>query len=130
MGFALPAFDLKCNLYTETGAGPPYPGARALRLSLVVCNLQASRRAQVTSTGGTSDVGVYVNSMYLLLPPLTDVRGPVQYSSLLDAGDCVEVPAGSGRFYAVTFVDDVGKGFLNEFRFAVLQQVQTPVPLP
>jgi hypothetical protein len=58
--------------------------------------------------------------MQLLLPALTDIR----YSSLLPSGawvgDCVEAPAGSGRYYAVWAVDDAGKGFANEHRVAIL----------
>jgi hypothetical protein len=32
----------------------------------------------------------------------------------------VEVPSGSGRYYVVVAVDDVGRGFLNEHRYALV----------
>jgi hypothetical protein len=48
--------------------------------------------------------------------------------------DLVEVPAGTGRFYRVQWVDDLGKGFDNEHRFALLLQTNTfspwPIPMP
>lgn len=58
--------------------------------------------------------------MSLLLPKLTDVRGTQGGAGNL--GDAVEVPAGSGRFYLAQWVDDVGKGFQNEHREAMLIQ--------
>lgn len=68
--------------------------------------------------------------MQLLMPPHFDVRG------LECAGtgtpDTVEVPAGSGRFYACLYVDDIGKGYANEHRYAIitafLNSWPTPVP--
>jgi hypothetical protein len=67
--------------------------------------------------------------MFLLLPPGTDIR-----SGVLGTADDVEVPAGSGRFYEVEFVDDVGKGFANEYRVALLIQTTAwgawPLPYP
>jgi hypothetical protein len=53
-------------------------------------------------------------TMNLLLPAKTDVRGPQDVRSF----DMVEVPAGSGRWYSVVFVDDIGRGFANEHRTA------------
>jgi hypothetical protein len=54
--------------------------------------------------------------MNLLLPPAVDVRGPQDTVSF----DMVEVPAGSGRWYSVVGVDDIGKGFSNEHRTAAI----------
>lgn len=56
--------------------------------------------------------------MYLLLQAYTDIRG----ENSVGGADTVEVPAGSGRYYTVTWVDDIGKGFSNEHRFACLVQ--------
>jgi hypothetical protein len=77
--------------------------------------------------------------MYLLLPPHTDIRTAI----LRGWYDVVECPAGSSRWYITIFVDDVGKGFPNEFRFAELSQISDslnttptytgatwPVPMP
>jgi hypothetical protein len=74
----------------------------------------------------------------LLLPLLTDVRGT--WNGVV--GDLIEVPAGSKRFYAVVGVHDVGKGFPNEYRLALISYsvfgnttlvggpFPAPVPLP
>jgi hypothetical protein len=74
----------------------------------------------------------------LLLPALTDVRSAVQGVE----NDVIEVPAGSGRWYNVAGVDDVGKGFDNEYRIVSLRQISHfrdwiplgipywPIPMP
>jgi hypothetical protein len=68
--------------------------------------------------------------MTLLLPPGSDIR-----DGLTSTGyDAVEVPSGSGRYYTVIFVDDVGKGFPNEYRMAFLVKSDVngdwPTPIP
>jgi hypothetical protein len=92
-----------------------------------VGNLAWGKRTAVPSTGGTSDIGIPLFTMTLLLPKLTDIRGdPFGNNS-----DTVGVPSGSGRLYLVAFVDDLGKGFDNEHRGAILQQILPwPVPIP
>jgi len=66
--------------------------------------------------------------MNLLVPKLVDVRGPQDTVS----ADLVEVPAGSGRWYVVVAVDDIGKGFSNEHRtasiFALAARWVAPYP--
>lgn len=117
MAYKLPTFNLVCNVYTGGDTTD-------LRIS-PQCNLAWGQRVNVASTGGTDIIGVPLVTMTLLLPPLTDVRGPL---SSTDA-DTVECPAGSNRMYTVSFVDDIGKGFPNEHRAAVLQQLSQPTPL-
>jgi hypothetical protein len=112
MAFALPNFNILCDIYrgpwlTRTIAGANTP-----------CNLAFSRRGQIPSSfPATSDEWSPV--MSLLLPPLTDVR------SLACSGveDVIECPSGSGRWYQVGGVDDIGKGFPNEHRCALLFQI-------
>jgi len=114
-----PTFNLTCNLKT----GPLHT---VTRLS-PICNLAWGRRVNVASTGGTSEIGVPLVTVTLLLPALTDIRGPQSSGG----PDLVEVPAGSGRTYLVAMVDDIGKGFANEHRAAVLQQTGIwPTPIP
>lgn len=55
------------------------------------------------------------NYVSLLLPAGTDVRGNYHSSG----SDTVEVPAGSGRFYEVEWMDDTALGFTNVHRQAV-----------
>lgn len=119
MSYSLPTFNLSVNIFT-------YPGITTLRLTSPA-NLAWGRRVNVASTGGTTTLGVPLVTMTLLLPALTDIRGPLN----APGPDTVEVPAGSARYYTVVFVDDIGKGFANEHRAAVLEQlVPWPTPIP
>lgn len=112
--FVLPQFNLTVNIWRSTSnpaTAPPdviSPG-----------NLAWGRRVNVPSTGGTGALGVPLMTMVLLLPALTDIRGDPGTTN----ADQVEAPAGSGRMYRVYFVDDLGKGFANEHRGAVLGHV-------
>jgi hypothetical protein len=63
----------------------------------------------------------------LLLPMLTDIRSDEKGPG----SDWAEVPAGSGRFYQVVYVEDIGKGFSNEHRGAMLIPYPPwPIPYP
>lgn len=127
--FVIPSFPLTCTIYTFDPAGG---GSIAERLTSG-CNLAWGHRVQVASTGGTVSPGILTACMTLLLPTLTDIRGPAVYGAV-DQGDYVEVPSGSGRLYLVNFVDDIGKGFTNEHRAALISQSFTfgnwPSPIP
>jgi hypothetical protein len=61
------------------------------------------------------------------LPKLTDVRGTNGFGG---GADIVEVPSLSGRFYQVRAVEDIGKGFDNEYRQALIEQEALAVPFP
>lgn len=116
MGYVLPTFNLLCNIKTCPVPHVPSVPSPPYRLTDQICQLTYGRRVQVMSTGGTFTPGVPINAMNLLLPKLTDIRGPQD----LISQDMVEVPAGTGRWYVVTFVDDIGKGFANEHRTATI----------
>jgi len=78
------------------------------------------------STGGL------IMQMTILLPPLTDIRDSFS-TAAGSSRPIVEVPAGSKRYYGVTFVDDIGKGFPNEHRFACIIKLNAyawPEPYP
>jgi len=135
MSFTLPDFNLTCDIYSG-----PYD-TRVLRLSGVACNLAMGRRVQVVFHDPTG-LGFGAATAQLLLPSGTDVR---DVSQLMGGGppyDIVEVPAGSGRWYVVNSVDDVGKGFPNEYRLAFLAKLSSnsglvnttglfwPIPMP
>ena len=81
------------------------------------------------------DVDDPTGQMWLLLPALTDIRSVVTFPGGGGSKcDIVECPLGSGRFYLVISVDDVGKGFGNEFRCAAIQATNLygvwPTPIP
>lgn len=116
MAYRLPTFNIVCNISQPPVLGTPSIPDGPYRLYHQECQLTYGRRVNVVSTGGTGEAGTLVLSMNLLLPPLTDVRGPQDIGGF----DMVEVPAESGRWYQVTAVDDIGKGFSNEHRTACL----------
>lgn len=126
-GYILPTFNLDVNIWRSTSdptSDPPDVTA--------IGNLAWGRRGAAPASGGTSVLGVVFVAPVLLLPALTDVRDDPTLSGLQDI---VEVPAGTGRYYTVSYVDDLGKGFDNEHRGAVLVKTTAapllwPVPYP
>lgn len=114
MAYSIPTFDQTCNIFTG-----PWP-TRVLRIADQECNLQYGRRvANYNDFPTGNDFSI---CMSLLLPALTDVRS----TACGYIADSVECPAGSGRIYFVAGVDDVGKGFPNEYRIAVLIAASEP----
>ena len=126
MAFEIPTFNILCNIFPCTGLGYLVDMVGGTpRLANQPCNLAHGRRVAVTSTGGTTLPGIPQMTMGLLLPALTDIRGPQDNISAAQpetgiVGDYVECPSGTGRWYGVAAVDDVGKGFANEYRYAAL----------
>lgn len=126
MAFVIPQFPLTCNVFTGgVISNPP-------RIS-PVCNLAWGRRSTHNGMSAVSGPGAipFPAMMDLLVPAGTDLRDKFNSSSW----DAVECPAGSGRFYIVVYVDDIGKGFPNEHRCGVLQKVGNalgfwPTPVP
>jgi len=123
VAFVLPTFNVTCNIYTinfPPPAGPP-------RLADVPCQLRAPSANNILIVSS-----LQANSaMVVLLPPLTDIRDA--FSPPINNRDWIEVPAGTGRYYTVIYVDDIGKGFPNEHRFAILHKMTAipwPVPIP
>jgi hypothetical protein len=114
--YTLPTFNLVCDVFTPAAANVLVPAGAIIREVDLPCNLAWGRRVNVASTGGTMAPGVPLTAVTLLLPKGADVRGPQDITS----ADVIEVPAGSGRWYGVYAVDDIGKGFANEHRAAVL----------
>lgn len=133
MSFRLPTFNLTCNIWRQSDSWPTDPPR-----SSPVCNLQYGRKTAHHQynwlpdawPSGWSFIEAPSQEMYLLLPPLTDIR-PSNLLSISE-GDVVEVPAGSGRLYYTMTVDDVSKGFATEYRVAIIQGYYWawPVPFP
>jgi len=120
MSYTLPAFNLVVNIWHN---GTPISNPPDL---ITVGNLAYGRRV-TTQYWDWADSGISSVFAPLLLPPLVDVRDPMTGPGR----DTIEVPAGSGRFYEVDYVDDVGKGFPNEHRFALMRKlIPWPVPIP
>lgn len=132
MSFVLPTFNLTVNIYTGPWLTKSFRGTSP-------ANLAFARRVQQQAQDFLGSAVVPgVSQPTLLLPAGTDIRSPL----LAGQNDVVEVPAGSSRWYYVFAVDDIGKGFSNEHRAAVLLQISHfqdptnyagctwPVPMP
>jgi len=122
MAFVLPTFNISVNIQ-DGGIVPPL-GPPRLTLNGQLRAPHANNALIIPAAGATS-------TMVLLLPPGTDIRDP--WSLPINNSDWVEAPAGTGRWYRVAFVDDIGRGFPNEHRFAILQKVfgvPWPTPIP
>lgn len=115
MAYRLPTFNIMAGIFTPDIPNVPGIPTSAARV-VTLCNLAWGKRSNTASSGGTSSPGIPVSCVDLLLPPRTDVRGPQDTVSF----DMVEVPHGSGRWYTAVAVDDIGRGFANEHRVAVL----------
>jgi hypothetical protein len=110
MSFRLPAFNLEVDIYRTVN------GSYTLANFYGTPDITEIAQLNVHWGGSMGDIrdGYFVG-VEVKLPALTDVRPPY----LLEGdylGDYIDVPAGSGRMYLVKQVDDVAKGFTNEYR--------------
>lgn len=115
MAFSVPVFNLVCTLARGRFL------TRTVIDSALPCNLAMGRRVQ-TQTFDLAQPQYQPAQPHLLVPALTDVR---DFSTVGAVGsyDMVEVPAGTGRWYRVGIVDDVGKGFPNEYRMLGIMKI-------
>lgn len=122
MPYVIPQFNLFCQLwdYPAYTLVPPVPPAADPREVNVPCALVYGRRVNVAAALGYGEFGYPTFLMNLLLPAGTDIRGPQNRTG---GPDLVEVPQGSGRYYVVYGVDDIGKGWPNEHRTAAIQSL-------
>lgn len=110
MSFTVPDFPMTCEIFN----GPWL--TKTLRVTAAPCNLGLGKRT-LFFAGDYIPGGSQVTSQ-LLLPAGTDVRSQL----LVPNYDIVEVPSGSSRWYLVAGVEDIGKGFANEHRVAMITQ--------
>jgi hypothetical protein len=117
--YILPTFNLLVNVWTAGTAPPAAPRTTCMG------NLAFGRRT------GPVLPGVASSLMQLLVPAGTDIRDGVNGPP---GRDLLEVPAGTGRYYQVNVVDDLGKGFANEHRVVLCSKFQGfgnwPIPIP
>jgi hypothetical protein len=115
-----PTFNITFNLWNVAFLVAPPPGLPFL--ANVPCQLQLGER---TNDQNTNTVEFIV---YLLCPALTNIsEAPPPMTPFA----IVECPAASGRFYQVAWVDDVGKGFANEYRQVWMRKLRPfPYPIP
>jgi len=116
MAFRTPVFNIQVGVWRAASGGAGVPA------STPMAQLRAAGR-QSTGQDPNHD---WVFLWSVALPMGTDVRDWASGSE-----DWVEAPLGSGRKYRVQMVDDVAKGFANEYRIAFLQKVAGwPAPIP
>jgi hypothetical protein len=108
----LPDFNLTCNMWRPPAIVTDPP------TDIFNCQLYVAPKGFLDIT--PSQPTLWVPPIWLRLPPLTDLR----------PGDEVECPAGSGRTYVTRWVEDLHKGFPNEYRVGLLEQDVQPFPLP
>ena len=138
--YVLPNFNLQAAIwYAYDRAVSAYAGYD----NRLLCNLTPGRRVMTTFNGvqwiHPNGVSMLPNPMEVLLEKGTTVSP--MYDVVGNNCDLMEIPFGSTRFYLVICVDDIGKGFANEHRFAFINMVNQavvftdvtwpfPVPLP
>lgn len=132
MAFVTPTFNLNVRIYNVV-----LPSTLTIRV-LSPCNLAMGRRINWLHSAWLPGQGTDGSTPMLLLPAGTDIRD----ASTGQEADIVEVPSLSGRWYQVSNVDDVGKGFPNEYRMATIGKIyhyggyialgipNWPVPIP
>lgn len=112
MAFTIPTFNLMCNVFTVV-AGVP-----TLR-DTIPCNMASGRRVSQLFGAAEEDGELYGVVPLLLVPMGSDVRD----TSCGAEADLIEAPAGTGRWYMVTCVDDMAKGFSNEYRIVSVGKI-------
>lgn len=118
MPFRLPVFPLLCTIWRASAGIPPIGPP----IGFSQCNLAQLRSSYQYPPGVPYPFG----TMRLLVPAGTDIRGAAGGTN----GDVIDCPSGTGRIYSVLLVDDVGKGFLNEHRFAIIAPGLVPGSWP
>lgn len=113
MAFSVPDFPLSVSIYT----GPWL--SKVFRIT-TVGNLAPGRRNVNPMLGQDGGQNIIPVDSILLLPKLTDVRDAYCAGHV---NDIIEIPTGSGRWYVVYGVDDFGKGFANEHRYAFITKI-------
>ena len=111
MSYKVPNFNLTASIWRVNGTGGAYAAPDVTTLA----NLSPGRRIMIASPQTTAAQKEAIVDE-ALLPALTDVRAT--WNAL--GPDLMEIPAGSKRFYEVVGVHDVGKGFPNEYRLALI----------
>ena len=123
MPYSLPTFNLLCNIWHPPYVIPPIGGPSE---SIVPCQLRDPGRGPSETQRNPTTLN-WQPGFTLLVPKLTDVRDA--YSP--GGADLIECPAGSNRWYQANYVDDVAKGFPNEYRKVFLCKAGTwPSPIP
>jgi len=121
MAFTEPTYNINVNIWRFGNATTNPPDANS------IANFAWSRRVSFHSGAGRAAQD-WFPTMTLLLPSGTDIIGDINSNG---SPDTVEIPAASGRYYSVIYVDYIGMGFDNEHLGAVVKMILgegPPVP--
>lgn len=142
MALILPNFNLTCRVWRGgmTWNGP-YPTAVPVGAPTLTVSCQLYIHPEITQgfwqpnqTAAANITGVSVQGPPIILrvPALTDIRAfPFTFGSAYTT-DLIECPSGTRRLYAACWVQDIHKGFTNEYRAVGLAFVffVPPYPMP
>lgn len=118
MAFQVPTFNLSVGIHR---CAAPYDFTTKVYHGVQLGQLRGFGQFPRLNINSPTNVPQYTDATSVLFPAGTDVRF---YGAGGLTHDVLEVPAGSGRWYIVMDVDDVAKGFANEYRWAsVAKQV-------
>jgi hypothetical protein len=124
LSYQLPTFNLDVRLWRWVNWNLGVPPTAPPDL-LFKGQLRLFRTAFMSPNPSSAPVRVA-----LLVAKGTAIQGRYGWFTPTNVPDLVEVPAGTGRYYTVAAVDDVARGFSNEYRFCRLEQNTAPIPLP
>jgi len=121
---APPTFNLTCDIWHQPAGAPPFLAPPiAPTLVGVPCKLSWGELVSTVDTGG-----ILLNWAYIGMDKATDIhwaRGG------FPGNDYLECPPGSGMWYKVMFVFNVGYQYPNDYRVArCLPVAPFPTPLP
>jgi hypothetical protein len=113
MGFPSPTFNVLCNVWRWAAWTASYPPTVPVPSLTMMGNLAQGEKV-------VANAGALLQ--FLSVAKLSDIRDGFKEQLVTNnyRGDVVEVPAGSGRYYVCVWVDDIAKGFANEYRRASL----------
>lgn len=120
MPYRLPVFNLSGKVWTGPVMIPPGGAARLT----VQCSIRVYKTAFAVTTENANACVV------IRFPALTDIRPKYGLVQGMGSPDVIECPAGSGRFYEAEALEDVAKGFANEYRLVVVKQLGRPAGYP
>lgn len=118
--YVLPSLNLTCNVWRYNLNPITAPVSLTLQCALVYGKRSLTVTPQPSALPNAFNAQTTsALTMDLVLSAFSDIRG--RENSI--GQDCVEVPQGTGRYYHVLQVDDIGKGWPNEHRFAKITPV-------
>lgn len=124
MAYRLPTFNLTAKIWTGPQGVLPPAGAPRLTAACALWIYKTGMLLSPLQTAGTIVV------VCIKWPAGTDVRPLYGFNGgLVMSGDVVELPALSGRFYEIISVDDVARGYANQYRISFAKQRQSPIPI-